>query len=105
MTENTKYTLTEVTRPLDVSKIDPTTSSIHIVKWISVKDQLPKVEGDYLTFYPDKYGNSMVCIRSWLHWANGFSWYYSWNERCDEVEVTHWMPLPKPPKTEKEEKT
>ncbi|MCP4493289.1 MAG: DUF551 domain-containing protein [Gammaproteobacteria bacterium] len=58
--------------------------------WISVDDRLPNTIGDYL-IYTDK----NVLMRAYLnrnnHWSgNGL---YEYIE-----EVTHWMPLPKPPK-------
>ncbi len=74
-------------------------------KWISVKDKLPKCEeqhnrtfssgvvlvhtdegcqlDEYLTYYEDSsFGLKKLNER----WANG------------ELDITHWMPLPAPPK-------
>lgn len=71
-------------------------------QWISVKDRLPEV-------YRDEYGELipfLVCIKDERYPLvldqrypfravyNGIFWYYGWAE----VNVTHWMPLPDPPK-------
>ena len=54
-------------------------------EWISVDERLPDKWQRVLVNY---YGN--VCI-SWQN-ANG-TWFECWNDK-----VTHWMPLPEPPK-------
>lgn len=55
-------------------------------EWISVEERLPERNGRYLT-HCDIEGQSLVCI---LHYCKvgGFN----------EGTVTHWMPLPEPPK-------
>ena len=60
-------------------------------KWISVKDRLPEKNGWYLVM---------------IKWADEATTLYffdnSWYDEEDEVySVTHWMPLPMPPKEEK----
>lgn len=70
-------------------------------EWISVEDRLPEDYGNYLgacidgevtevTFIP----NTNAAYRG-LHWstcdADGFKW-------LTNDDVTHWMPLPEPPK-------
>ncbi|MFA5234538.1 MAG: DUF551 domain-containing protein [Sulfurimonas sp.] len=60
------------------------------MKWISVKKRLPKYDDDYLVYTPE---NSITPINvMWFdveenHFTDS---YYK--------EVTHWQPLPKPPK-------
>lgn len=58
-------------------------------EWISVKDQLPPpIENDgdgrlkVLTI--DKHGDIDVLRWDWMDWEN--------------MGITHWMPLPEPPK-------
>lgn len=59
--------------------------------WISVKDRLPQEEGEVL-----------VALHGTVHLA----WYFSATKQwqtpsgtvCGTDDVTHWMPLPKPPK-------
>ena len=58
-------------------------------RWISVDDALPEIYEKVLT--ADIYGyvteNYRCNVRTGLEWANGF-------------RITHWMPLPEPPKNE-----
>ena len=57
--------------------------------WISVKDELPIETDDYLVCLP----NGHIHIGYWMSgefWSTGY-YTSSW-------EVTHWMPLPAPPK-------
>lgn len=56
-------------------------------KWISVKDRLPESYGKYWVFRGGKCHTEV--------W-NNTGWAYN------NTSVTHWMPLPEPPKTEKE---
>ena len=65
-------------------------------EWISVKDRLPEDRGYYLVAYRDKYNEStsitldmyVICgAGEW--WANEFT-----------HNITHWMPIPEPPKGE-----
>ena len=77
-------------------------------EWISVKDMLPKETGRYLTvkkrIAPDKLGGNrtdIVILRFFVD--DGFKMpthIPDWiNEEINE-EITHWMPLPEPPKEE-----
>lgn len=60
--------------------------------WISVKDRLPEMYGDYLTYTRE--GNV---------WPYFFSSGIFENTLGFSVDtVTHWMPLPEPPKEENE---
>lgn len=68
-------------------------------KWISVKDRLPEKYGKYLCRY--EFGESEE--------DPDFKviWFYSHlgkivfqGEGCLGMRVTHWMPLPQPPKGE-----
>ena len=55
-------------------------------EWTCVKDSPPKRNGRYLTHCCVD-GQSLVCIL-----------YYNKYSGFDEDTVTHWMPLPEPPK-------
>ena len=61
-------------------------------EWISVKDRLPEPLEDVLTI--DNNGNIFI---SWL-------WLKKFRDRCfasdTRGDITHWMPLPEPPKEE-----
>lgn len=63
-------------------------------KWISVEDRLPEDTGTYLTWHrAGYYGQHEYNAK--LHGWNVI-WY---GDRSTEIKtVTHWMPLPEPPK-------
>jgi len=74
---------------------DQMNSSNNSNGWISVKDRLPK----------PKEGNVLVLI-SGNGWHDYDVAYFGRTVFCDKYDdtvegVTHWMPLPKPPKEEK----
>ena len=63
--------------------------------WISVKDRLPEDETVVIAYVQHKIG-----------WYRMFAWHdmYGWHSSASEFDdkdsdyVTHWMPLPEPPK-------
>ena len=57
---------------------------VTVQDWVSVDDRLPDV-GNIVLIYSETYG---VCLDS-----------YS-DDTFDYFDVTHWMPLPQPPKGE-----
>ena len=77
-------------------------------EWISVKDMLPKETGRYLTvkkrIAPDELGGNrtdIVILRFFVD--DGFKMprhIPDWINEAINEEVTHWMPLPLPPKGE-----
>lgn len=77
-----------------------------ILNWISVKDKLPKENGNYIIYAPDE--NSPVGEGLWYEnvvvvaeYAFGGWWWYENNDDYDITDiVTHWMPLPEPPRME-----
>lgn len=91
------------------------------MEWISVKERLPDEEEDVLVLvrYIEHYGKhkekrniSRVVFVGWRvddEWAtvycHGFQYLEteSKNFPDEELEVTHWMPLPKLPNKESEE--
>jgi hypothetical protein len=71
---------------------------VTIQKWISVKDRLPENRDDVL-----------LCRKWWNEIRNPqMGWYNEvsgeWFDLSNRVihNVTHWMPLPEPPKEEKD---
>lgn len=67
-------------------------------EWVSVKDKLPEPYKEVLTFRKllSCGGGVMLIDHLFLTSCDGFIW-------CHDLEtwksaVTHWMPLPKPPK-------
>ena len=88
-----------------------------VQKWISVKDELPEYPGHYLVCTSINYwhGGCMDINENHKAHPNGtpvgydgttmsvLDCYYDvtghWNRVCDS-HVTHWMPIPEPPKGE-----
>ena len=62
--------------------------------WINVKDRLPDEEDCYLAYGPEGSGCDILFYDA----ANG-NW-ISMGHVLADGEVTHWMPLPEPPKEE-----
>ena len=59
-------------------------------EWISVKDRLPDKQDLYLVYSSGTYT---------VQWFNGYEWVIYSDEWAFEAhEITHWMPLPEPPK-------
>lgn len=57
-------------------------------EWISVEERLPERTGKYLVFTY----NGRLYIGDFIdHYCDG-------NPQFDDYKVTHWMPLPEPPK-------
>ena len=60
------------------------------MKWISVKDRLPDVEMEVLVF--DGYDIGTGYLKENYEW-------FLFSENL-YIKITHWMPLPEPPKKE-----
>lgn len=73
---------------------------VTIQEWISVKDRLPDTFGEYLVAvqaYEEEAGNLYTDYADYdpyaKRWKTGLPF-------CAKDKVTHWMPLPTPPKGE-----
>ena len=67
--------------------------------WISVEDRLPERNQAVLGWYKDNpFAGYTYGVVSW----NGKGWVFVYAQRY-VTNVTHWMPMPEPPKTEKME--
>lgn len=72
--------------------------------WISVAERLPEIGASYLVVVEEKYPHEtewnihVDVAGSHGDYIDGF-WdtFNDWNEG-QEVHITHWMPLPDPPK-------
>ena len=83
-------------------------NSVTVQEWISVKDRLPDKTGRYLVIKnriaPDCFGGNrtdIVILRFFVD--KGFrmpTHIPEWINKEINEEVTHWMPLPQPPKGE-----
>ena len=83
------------------------TNCVTVQEWISVKDRLPQgADGKSLCEMVVAYlNNGEVVGQVCTGWLNGDKWYLIVG--CDDYytvwglsAVTHWMPLPQPPKGE-----
>lgn len=80
--------------------------------WISVKDRLPEKDGEYLCFVKYKFGSyiDLFYFSRNLEEVDDFrfngkrrcGWYYEDNDLgpIEKQNITHWQPLPQPPKGE-----
>ena len=81
---------------------------VTVQEWISVKDRLPEETGRYLAvkkrIAPDDFGGNgtdIVILRFFVD--DGFKMprhIPDWINEAINEEVTHWMPIPQPPKGE-----
>lgn len=69
-------------------------------EWISVKDKLPEKQID-VVFYSDPYEwwTGMFTPKNLGYDNDGFKYHQHWgDDGYHKIKnVTHWMPLPKPP--------
>ena len=85
-------------------------NGVTVQKWIPVTERLPEEDGDYLTCcnYGEWLQISILCFSKDGDniWGGGFSgeknvFYYDYDGvNVSQEYVTHWMPLPEPPKGE-----
>lgn len=66
-------------------------------KWISVSDELPEEHGNYLAYTPRSFPKNSRCQVVEFYKTED---YQGWYDEYDEAlsDVTHWQPLPDPPK-------
>ena len=70
-------------------------NGVTVQEWVSVDDRLPEEKVDCIVHYKHAYCNNDG------YWAIGFCFYDGEKFRIDlAYKVTHWMPLPQPPKGE-----
>lgn len=66
------------------------------MEWISVEDRLPEKSGYYLIFADIDYMG--VVLYSAKHKA--FNAWDGFDNARHSIDVTHWMPVPEPPKAD-----
>lgn len=72
-------------------------ADVRPVKWIPVTERLPEEKDRYLTVSIEPwFGTTVVDTMRW-------SGVWMYDGRQTEATVTHWMPLPEPPKAEEGE--
>lgn len=81
---------------------------VQAMRWIPVEERLPEENVTVLAFNADPHAEKYVLARYRVVVHFGYCWcqfdqeYDSWCASC--WKVTHWMPLPSPPKEETYEK-
>lgn len=68
---------------------------INVPRWISVEERLPE---DVITSWLI-YANGDIETACWTHDKYGLAWWFFVDGEY-AIGVTHWMPLPEPPKEE-----
>ncbi len=68
-------------------------------KWISVKDRIPEKPGRYLCWFGK---NTFAVGASIVSYIPDLHWFASLKSLERYENVTHWMPMPEPPKEEDE---
>lgn len=73
----------------------------HLPKWISVEERLPEDNLNVLVYAIGNNENSVIAMTSYTHNMYGYNiegWCSPWQYFFYEYKITHWMPLPEPPK-------
>lgn len=65
------------------------------MNWISVKDKLPQDRATILFCTKDVMAPTMFPLQGYYHITDQVWVGYLWSQR--RTDVTHWMPMPKPP--------
>lgn len=77
-------------------------------QWINVKDRPPDVnktksgyEHVYVIATNGRVVRPMIYERACVRTKAVYRWKWCWDRIYDDNDITHWMPLPEPPKEEK----
>ena len=68
-------------------------------KWIPVTERLPDNIGEEVLVCNEDYGKSDLGFAT-VAVYNGNGWLECWDRKMYLASITHWMPLPEPPKEE-----
>ena len=71
-------------------------NGVVVREWIPVTERLPEKEDTYLV-YTERGSVYSSHFYTEKKFASGYVREASWSQ-CGKVNVTHWMPLPEPPK-------
>ena len=71
-------------------------NGVTVQEWISVTERLPEETGRYLT--ANKRLDDKIDVFDL--WFDGGFWYIDDEDDMFDYEVTHWIPMPNPPKGE-----
>lgn len=67
-------------------------------EWISIRHRLPEQDSRVLVAFRSESGNSGIEDCFYSGFRNRFVLYHTFDEVPKEIRITHWMPLPGPPK-------
>ena len=70
-------------------------NGVTVQEWIPVKDRLPEIGRSVIA-----YNAPAKCAAEAMYKGEGRFLQFRWSARLQEHEVTHWMPMPQPPKGE-----
>ena len=81
-------------------------NGVTVQEWISVKDRLPEEDDNYIVTACDEgcsagegiWYSTVVVVAE--YYKGSWTWYDGGSEYSLEGIVTHWMPMPNPPKGE-----
>ena len=77
---------------------------VTVQEWISVKDKLPPHNHDVLVYRPDMAMKILVDNYYGYCGEDDAEWHEGWAKYGKDIHnnplITHWMPLPQPPKGE-----
>lgn len=74
-------------------------NGVTIQEWISVTERLPQHFGTFLVAIDEVHGENRISVDSADYDPYAKKW-STFNYFCAGYKVTHWMPLPTPPKGE-----
>ena len=70
-------------------------NGVTVQEWISVEDRLPEIGRCVIAY------NALAkCAAEAMYKGEGMFLQFRWPARLQDHEITHWMPLPEPPKGE-----
>ena len=68
-------------------------NGVTVQEWISVEDRLPEIGRCVIAY------NALAkCAAEAMYKGEGMFLQFRWPARLQEHEITHWMPMPQPPK-------
>ena len=73
-------------------------ADVRPVKWIPVTERLPELHEEVLVC-TEEYGETVLGF-AMVAVFEGTGWLEAWERKTYLTAVTHWMPLPEPPKEE-----
>lgn len=93
----------ELSRDVDITNAANTALYCALPKWIPVTERLPNCNGCYLVWRPHFFGGK-IGMPSICYFDGSNTWHDSYGVDFERTlhpeDVTHWMPLPEPPKEE-----